>query len=117
MTSKHILPIALLAASGLLLGGCEVTEANAGRVDCGAPGPGGVDCQVKRTAGTGAFQACWDLVISCQNGGKMTGSACHAMAAGASEGTQNMPVASFSNQDSCDVPSSGAVENLKINNG
>jgi hypothetical protein len=44
----------------------------------------------------------------------MTGSACHAMAAAASDGTENMPVAGFSNQDSCDVPASGKVEHLEI---
>ena len=44
----------------------------------------------------------------------MTGSTCHTIAAGVSDGTANMPVAGFSHQDSCDVPASGKVEQLKI---
>jgi len=104
-----------LAAAALALAACTIdTNPDSARVDCGAPGPGGVDCQVQRTGGDGGFEACWDLVISCQNGGEMTGSACHEMAAGANEGTENMPVAGFSGQDSCDVPASGKVERLKI---
>jgi len=104
-----------LAAAALALAACTIdTNPDSARVDCGAPGPGGVDCQVQRTGGDGDFEACWDLVISCQNGGEMTGSACHEMAAGANEGTENMPVAGFSGQDSCDVPASGKVERLKI---
>ena len=104
-----------LSTAGLLLAACTVdTNPDSARVDCGTPGPGGVDCQVQRTGGDGGFEACWDLVISCQNGGEMTGSACHEMAAGANEGSENMPVAGFSSQDSCDVPASGKVERLKI---
>lgn len=110
-----IIRAAALSSAGLLLAACTVdTNPDSARVDCGAPGPGGVDCQVQRTGGDGGFEACWDLVISCQNGGEMSGSACHEMAAGANEGTENMPVAGFSGQDSCDVPASGKVERLKI---
>ncbi|MFC3716622.1 hypothetical protein ACFONC_10700 [Luteimonas soli] len=99
----------------LALGACTIdTNPDSARVDCGTPGAHGVDCEVKRTGGDGGFEACWDLVISCQNGGEMTGSACHDVAAGANEGTENMPVAAFSGQDSCDVPASGAVQQLKV---
>src|SRR3546814_9711264 len=80
------------------------TNPDSARVDCGTPVPHGVDCQVQRTGGDGGFEACWDLVVSCQNGGEMTASACHEMAAGDSQGSENMPVAGFSSQDSCDVP-------------
>jgi hypothetical protein len=106
---------AALAIATLLLGACTGGAGrDAARVDCGTPGPHGVDCQVRRTGGDGAFEACWSLAITCQNGGVMNGSSCHAMAAGAAEGTANMPVAGFSGQDSCDVPASGKVEQLKV---
>ena len=105
---------AALALAALSLAACTVTESEAARVDCGAPGPGGVDCTVQRTAGSGGFEACWDLVITCRNGGEMSGNACHSLVAGAGAGVQNMPVASFSNQDACDAPASGRVERLKI---
>ena len=106
---------AALSAAGLLLTACTIdTNPDSARVDCGAPGPHGVDCQIQRTGGDGGFEACWDLVVSCQNGGEMTGSACHEMAAADSQGSENMPVAGFSSQDSCDVPASGSVEHLKI---
>jgi len=99
----------------LALAACTVdTNPDAARVDCGTPGPHGVDCEIKRTGGDGAFQACWDLAIACQNGGEMTGAACHDMAAGERRGTQNMPVAGFSGQESCDVPAAGAVKQLKV---
>jgi len=114
MKLQAIVHAALLSIAGLVLAACTVTESDAARVDCGTPGPHGVDCQVKRTAGSGAFQACWDLVITCRNEGVMTGSACHAMAAGASEGSENMPVAGFSNQERCNAPASGSVERLEI---
>lgn len=84
------------------------------RVDCGTPGPGGVDCVIKRTAGEGSFKACWDLEITCANGGKMVASACQGVKAGAAEGTANLPAASFSNQDQCDAPKSGAVKKLVV---
>lgn len=114
MKLQTITHAAVLSVAGLALAACTVTEPDAARVDCGTPGPNGVDCQVQRTGGDGAFQACWDLVISCRNGGSMTGQACHRMAAGVAEGTENMPAAGFSGQDSCDVPASGAVERLKV---
>jgi len=87
---------------------------DAARVDCGTPGPGGVDCDLKRTGGARRLNACWDLEITCANGGKMVGHACGDIAAGAPSGTVNMPVASFSNQDGCDAPKSGAVVNLVV---
>jgi len=106
---------AALSFFGLALTACTIdTNLDAARVDCGTPGPHGVDCEVKRTGGDGAFEACWNLVITCQNGGEMIGAACHDMAAGESQGTQNMPVTGFSGQESCDMPASGKVEQLKI---
>ena len=112
MTFKAITTALVLGT--LSLAACTVTESDAARVDCGTPGPHGVDCSVRRTAGSSSFEACWDLAITCQNGGEMRGSACHPVAAGVDAGEQNMPVASFSNQASCDVPVSGKVEQLKI---
>ena len=115
MTLHTLARVVALSTAGLLLAVCTVdTNPDAARVDCGIPGPHGVDCQVRRTGGDGGFEACWDLVISCQNGGKMTSLACHAMVAGANEGSQNMSVSGFSGQDSCDVPASGKVERLKV---
>lgn len=102
----------LCLALALSLGACA--ERDAARVDCGTPSPNGVDCRIVRTGGDSAFKACWDLVITCQNGGAMTGSTCHEMAAGIGEGSQNMPVSAFSNQATCDAPASGKVERLKI---
>lgn len=107
--------VATFAVATTLLSACTVsTDLDSARVDCGAPGPNGIDCLVQRTGGTRGFEACWDLAITCQNGGVTTGSACHSMAAADGKGEQNMPVAGFANQAACDVPASGAVENLKI---
>lgn len=92
----------------------KVTDADGARVDCGTPGPGGVDCELKRTSGEGAFKACWDLEITCTNGAKMVGQGCGTVGRGEAAGTANMPVAAFSNQDACDAPASGAVQNLVI---
>lgn len=115
MKLQTITRAAALSTAWLLLAACTVdSNPDSARVDCGAPGPHGVDCQVQRTGGDGSFEACWDLVVTCQNGGEMTGSACHEMAAGDSQGSENMPVAGFSNQDSCDAPVSGSVERLKV---
>lgn len=112
-----------LTAAALMLSACDseqkpvrVYENAAARVDCGTPGPGGVDCAVQRTAGEGAFEACWQLVITCENDGEMRADACHQVAAGESEASANMPVASFSNQAGCDAPAAGRVENLKVMN-
>ncbi len=92
----------------------RVGELPAARVDCGAPGPEGVDCAIKRTAGTGGLEACWDLDITCTNGGVMTAHACGELAEGANTGSVNMPVSGFSNQAGCDAPSSGAVKQLTV---
>lgn len=86
----------------------------AARVDCGTPGPGGVDCDVKRTGGTGGFKACWDLEITCQNQGVMVGHACGTAKAGQDALVVNMPVDSFSNQDGCDAPVQGDVRRLEV---
>lgn len=116
--------LAALTGATLMLGACpadsenqviRVVESNAARVDCGTPGPGGVDCQIQRTGGDSDFEACWDLVITCQNDEEMKGAACHTVPAGQATATANMPVASFSNQTGCDVPAAGRVDNLKIN--
>ncbi|MBL8915263.1 MAG: hypothetical protein JNM17_31455 [Archangium sp.] len=87
------------------------------RVDCGTPGPDGVDCVVKRTGAGGGLKPCWDLEITCANGGVMTGSACGELPNDTTdeETTVNMPVSSFSNQDGCDEPKSGAVKRLIVN--
>lgn len=115
MMKLHTIARALsLATAGLGMAACTVTGLDAARVDCGTPGLHGVDCRIQRTGGDGGFQACWDLIISCGNGGEMVGAACHEMAAGTSAGNGNMPVSGFSNQDSCDVPASGKVERLKV---
>lgn len=115
MKLKTLARVTTMACAGLMLAACvRVSERDAARVDCGTPGPHGVDCKIQRTAGNGSFEACWDLVITCQNAGAMTGSACHTMAAADSQAGKNMPVAGFSNQASCDVPVSGKVEALKI---
>lgn len=84
------------------------------RVDCGTPGPGGVDCQLKRTAGTRAISVCWDLEITCKNGGVMVNHGCGSLAEGVADGTVNLPAEGFSNQDGCDEPSRGAVKNLDV---
>ena len=47
--------------------------ADAAQVDCGTPGPDGVDCDVQRTGGTGSLLACWTLEITCANQGVMVG--------------------------------------------
>lgn len=86
----------------------------AARVDCGTPGPEGVDCDIKRTAGTSSLEACWDLDITCANAGVMTAHACGVLAAGAETGSVNMPVSDFSNQEGCDAPKSGAVKQLTV---
>lgn len=113
MTCRSIPKAIALAVACLLPTACTVSENDSARVDCGVPGAHGVDCVVQRTAGSRAFEACWDLAITCANGGVMTGSACHSMAAEADKGEQNMPAAGFSNQASCDAPASGKVEQLK----
>ena len=115
MKTKILGRASALAGAALMLAACvRVVEPDAARVDCGKPGPHGVDCAIRRTGGTGGFEACWDLAIACRNGGVMTGSACHGVAAGANGASMNMPVASFSDQARCDVPASGKVERLKI---
>jgi hypothetical protein len=86
----------------------------AARVDCGTPGPEGVDCIIKRTGGEAGFEACWELAITCANQGVMVGSGCGKVARGATTAKANMPVASFSNQEGCDVPKSGNVEKLTV---
>lgn len=93
----------------------RVVQAGKMRVDCGEPGPSGVDCTLKRTGGDSDMEGCWDLEITCANGGVMSGHACGKLAAAESEGTVNMPVDAFSNQEGCDAPKSGAVKNLEVN--
>ena len=115
MAPKTFVHSSLLIGAALMLGACApVGEPASARVDCGAPGPNGVDCTIKRTAGEGGFEACWNLVITCSNGGRMTGSACQQVAAEEAEVVSTMPVESFSNQQSCDVPASGKVEALEL---
>lgn len=94
--------------------GYSSVEPDGVRVDCGEPGPGGVECTLKRTSGIGACEACWDLEILCANGAVMVGHACGALGAGESEGKANMQVDAFSNQDACDAPASGTVTNLQV---
>ena len=98
------------------LTGCNVTTGSddSVRVDCGTPGPGGIDCDLARTSGDNAVKVCWDLEITCENGGVMSGSACGKMDAVDKTKQVNMPVADFSNQDKCDAPKSGMVKNLKV---
>lgn len=84
------------------------------RVDCGTPGPGGVDCEVKRTAGARPISVCWDLEITCENGGVMTARGCGGLVQGEAQALVNLPAAAFSNQEACDAPRRGAVKNLEV---
>lgn len=100
---------------GLLgVGASMLDEPVAARVDCGTPGPDGVDCDLERTAGTGALKSCWDLEITCANQGVMVGHACGKLASGATGSKVNMPVAGFSNQAACDAPKNGVVMRLTV---
>lgn len=92
----------------------RVTDLPSARVDCGEPGPGGVDCVLKRTDGAAALNACWDLDITCNNGGVMSGHGCGGLDANVPTATINIPAADFANQEGCDVPKQGAVKNLQI---
>jgi hypothetical protein len=92
----------------------KVTDATRARVDCGTPGPDGVECVVKRTAGEDAVNVCWQLAITCQNGGVMEGRACDDLAVDDGQVTTTMPVAAFSNQAGCDVPQNGEVRDLVV---
>jgi hypothetical protein len=85
------------------------------RVDCGTPGPGGVDCDVKRTGGSSKVEACWDLAITCANGGVMRGAACATLEGNEKKAKTNMPVDTFDNQEGCDAPKSGEVQDLVVN--
>lgn len=104
----------------LCCGGSAVVAAVLGQdlpaasVNCGKPGPGGVDCDVARTSGTGAFKACWDLEITCANRGTMLGHACATVGAAEKTLVANMPADGFSNQDACDVPTAGTVKDLVV---
>ena len=89
-------------------------DTDGARVDCGTPGPEGVDCDIKRKSGRTAFKACWDLEITCANGGVMVGHGCGTVAAGEAAGKANMPVSTFSNQEGCDAPKAGAVKQLTV---
>jgi hypothetical protein len=100
--------------SVMALGLAEGATTSSARVDCGTPGPGGVDCDVKRTGGLGAFEACWELEITCVNGGKMVGSGCGKVAAGETGAKVNLPPGGFSNQEACDAPKSGEVQRLTV---
>lgn len=84
------------------------------RVDCGTPGPGGVDCTLTRTAGSMNVESCWDLEITCANQAVMSGHACAKLAGAAQTGTANMGVGDFSNQGACDAPKAGKVVNLVV---
>jgi hypothetical protein len=92
----------------------EAASLEKARVDCGTPGPGGVDCEVKRTAGSRAVMVCWDLEITCENGGVMTAGGCGALADGVAQTTVNLAADGFSNQAACDAPKRGAVKNLEV---
>lgn len=91
-----------------------VAGTTSARVECGTPGPDGVDCEVTRTGGAGGLSACWDLEITCANGGTMVGAGCGSLVAGSARATVNLPVSSFSNQEACDAPKQGRVQNLVV---
>ena len=107
----------LCCGSLIALGGLAAlfgSEPDAVQVDCGTPGPEGVDCDLKRTAGVTTFEACWDLEITCANQAVMVGHACSKVPAGQQTGKANMLVSAFSNQDKCDAPKAGVVTNLVV---
>lgn len=83
-------------------------------VDCGSPGPGGVDCVLKRTGGSRSLRACWKLEITCANKGVMVGEGCGDLPANVAEETVTLPVSAFSNQAACDEPVRGAVKELEV---
>src|SRR3546814_14401485 len=100
MKLQTIARTAALSTAWLLLAACTVdTNPDSARVDCGAPGPHGVECQIQRTGGGGGFEQCRDTVVACENGGATTARVCHEMAAAARHRRQNMPVTGFSSQD------------------
>lgn len=105
---------AMVFGDDAVKGAVKFDQPVSARVDCGTPGPGGVDCVVKRTEGAGGLTACWKLAITCTNGAVMNGDACGSLGSAQAEATVNMPVAKFDNQAACDAPASGAVKDLAV---
>src|SRR3546814_18897045 len=86
MKLKTLARAVAMASAGLMLAACvRVSEPDAARVDCGKPGPHGVECKIQRTAGNGGFEACWVLVITCRHQDELSGGACHKVAPGTNE--------------------------------
>lgn len=84
------------------------------RVDCNLPGKDGVPCDLKRTAGTAAMHACWDLEIKCDNGVALTGHSCADMPAGVAAQQAMMSYDTFGDVKSCDTANSQKVLNLDV---
>lgn len=104
-----------MACAGLIPTACTLnTHADAARVDCGKPGPHGVECSVQRTGATTAFDACWDLAITCQKGGERVSPTCQRMAVGEPVATATMSVARVAHRNSCGAPVTGKVQRVKV---
>ncbi|MGY0504995.1 hypothetical protein [Luteimonas sp. e5] len=114
MNSKLISRTTLITIAMLALAACKVVKPDSADVNCKGADDRGMDCEVKRTAGNKAIEACWDMVVSCRNGEEMKGSACHQLAAEESAGVRNMPLADFAGRDRCDAGIAARIENMKV---
>ncbi len=106
--------VALAALDGGFDDAVKVTTIPSLRVDCGMPGKDGVPCDLKRTAGTAAMHACWDLDIKCDNGVVLTGHSCADVPAGVALQQALMSYDTFGDVKSCDTANGQTVKNLDV---
>jgi|GEM_PF-6301766 len=82
-------------------------------VTCRATPPTGFSCNVEHRQGTSALHVCWDIVVTCQNGTRAVGHACHDVERHAPS-VATVPESTFTNAAACDRSTAMALEHMVV---
>ena len=83
------------------------------RVECTGVGLG-FSCALSHESGAAKAEACWDIIVTCQNGTQAQAHACGSVEP-RGKTSVFVPIGQMQNADRCDVARTTTVTNMVIN--
>lgn len=104
----------MLAVLVLALGSAGCRESVHATVACVTTDTNSADCSIKQTEGKSEVEVCWDFIVTCKNGEKVTAERTCAKVKDGGESKATIPADKLKNLDKCDGGNSAEVVNMTI---
>lgn len=98
---RHLQAIAIGGCVGAVLLACSVSGPGSADVSCTGAGTS-ILCDVTHTEGSDSLEVCWDMTLTCANGGTGSGSGFCQTVAPAQTQQKSIPLSDFSGLETCD---------------